>query len=231
MVLEESHSRLSSEDRGPIIGLGKGRLESLTDGIFGTVMTVLVLSLSVPIIISGSPAFENSQLITSLRGLLPDIFSYIISFAILGSFWVRHHTMFFFVTTVNRILLGLNIAFLLTIGFIPFSTALLGLYPTLELSLIIYGMNLIATSIASQILWIYAVRKKLVSHDTIDERNISRITRRMTLGWLSYVIAIFVSFIDPLLTLALYIITLLFFIFNTGIGIRIRRPKVPKSEF
>jgi TMEM175 potassium channel family protein len=176
---------LSSDNRRSLIGLGKGRLESLTDGIFGTVMTVLILSLSVPIVTSSSLATENSQLITSLRGLLPDILSYVISFAILGSFWIRHHTMFYFVTNVDRILLWLNIIFLLTIGFIPFSTALLGRYPTLELSLIIYGANLIATSMASQFLWIYAVRKKLVSRDTIDEENISRITSRMTAGWIS----------------------------------------------
>jgi len=205
------------------MGLSKGRLESLTDGIFGTVMTVLVLSLSVPIITSKSVSAENADLLVSLKGLLPDIFSYVISFAILGSFWVRHHTMFYFVNKVDRILLGLNIFFLLTIGFIPFSTALLGRYPTLQISLIIYGMNLTATSIASQILWIYAVRSKLVSRDTIDEQKISSVTKRMTFGWIAYLAGIVVSFIDPLITLGMYIFTLIFFIFNTGVGFRLRR--------
>src|SRR5579872_904740 len=103
MVLEESHSRLSSEDRGPIIGLGKGRLESLTDGIFGTVMTVLVLSLSVPIVTSGSLPAENSQLLTALDNLIPDVLGYVISFAILGTYWIRHHTMFHYVVRVDRV--------------------------------------------------------------------------------------------------------------------------------
>jgi len=39
-----------SLDQSSIPGLGKGRLEALTDGIFATVMTVLVLSLSVPVL-------------------------------------------------------------------------------------------------------------------------------------------------------------------------------------
>ena len=216
---------MSSEDHRDIPGLSKGRLEDLTDGIFGTVMTVLVLSLSVPIITSTSPASENAQLVESLRGLLPDILGYVISFAILGAFWIRHHSMFFYVVTVDRILLWLNILFLLTIGFIPFSTALLGRYPTLKLSLIIYGSNLIATSVTSQFLWRYAVRKKLLSRDTLDEGKMSTINRRLSAGPVAYVVGIIISFFDPAVTLLIYVVTMFFFILNTGMGFRLRRRK------
>src|ERR1700680_4108532 len=122
---------MSSEGHHVIPGLGKGRLESLSDGIFGTVMTVLVLSLSVPIVTSTSLPAENSQLFDELKGLIPDILSYVISFAILGTYWIRHHTMFHYVVRVDRVLLWLNILFLMTIGFIPFSTALIGRYALL----------------------------------------------------------------------------------------------------
>jgi uncharacterized membrane protein len=186
-------------------------------------MTVLILSLSVPIITSSSLATENSQLLNSLQSLLPDILGYVLSFAILGSFWIRHHTMFNFVTKVDRVLLWLNIIFLLTIGFIPFSTALLGRYPMLQLSLVVYGANLIATSVTSQFVWRYAVKKKLVIHDTLDEEVVSRINTRLTIGPVSYFIAIIISFIDPLVTLAIYIITLLFLIVNTTTGFKARK--------
>jgi uncharacterized membrane protein len=188
-------------------------------------MTVLILSLSVPIITSSSASSENSQLVSSLQSLLPDILSYVLSFAILGTFWIRHHTMFNFVTRVDRILLWLNIIFLLTIGFIPFSTALLGRYPTLQLSLIVYGSNLIATSVTSQVLWRYSTGKKLLVHDLLDEEAMSRINNRMTVGALSYLVAIAISFIDPLVTLVIYIVTLLFFIVNTTTGFR-RRDRI-----
>ncbi len=186
-------------------------------------MTVLILSLSVPIITSSSIGSENSQLVTSLRGLLPDILSYVISFAILGAFWIRHHMMFNFVTRVDRVLLWVNIIFLLTIGFIPFSTALLGRYPTLQLSLIVYGLNLFATSITSQLLWQYAVKEKLLSQDVTDERIMSRINKRMAGGPISYAVAIALSFVDPLLTLLIYVVTLLFLIFNTTTAFRTKR--------
>jgi uncharacterized membrane protein len=215
------------EDQG-IPGLGKGRIESLTDGIFGTVMTVLVLSLSVPIITSTSLTSENLQLFSSLRSLLPDILSYVISFFILGAFWIRHHTIFRYVTRVDRWMLWLNIIFLLTIGFIPFSTALIGRYPFAQLSLVVYGSNLIATSVTSIFVWRYAVMKKLVLHDTFDERLVSRVNTTMSVGPASYVVGIIISFFDPTLTLVIYIITLLFFILNTTTGFRFRRTRVAR---
>jgi uncharacterized membrane protein len=212
---------LSDPDRHRSLpGVGKGRLESLSDGIFSTVMTVLVLSLSVPIIASRTIASENSQLALSLRGLVPDILSYVISFAILGAFWIRHHSMFAYVTTVNRTLLWLNIVFLMTIGFIPFSTALLGRYPLLELSLVIYGLNLVGTSVSSQVLWIYSARSRLIARDSMDEEIISKINNRMTLGPIAYIIAIAISFYDPTVTFIIYIVTLFFFVFNTGYGFK-----------
>ncbi len=186
-------------------------------------MTVLVLSLSVPIIATNiSLPAENAQLVKSLNSLLPDILSYVISFAILGAFWMRHHMMFNFVVKVDRLLLWLNIIFLLTIGFIPFSTALIGRYPGLQLSLVIYGSNLIATSITSIFVWRYAVTNRLVSRDGIDEEVMSKINNRLSIGPVSYIIAIVISFFSPTLTLVIYIFTMLFFIVNTTTGFRTR---------
>ena len=126
--------------------------------------------------------------------------------------------MFHFVTRIDRIMLWLNIIFLMTIGFIPFSTALLGRYYTLQLPLVIYGANLIATSLTSQFLWIYAVKRKLLSSDLIDEKIMSKINTRLSLGPISYAVGIVVSFWNPLISLAIYIAVLAFFIVGTTFG-------------
>ncbi len=214
---------MSSEVHHVVPGLGKGRLESLTDGIFGTVMTVLVLSLTIPIITTNSGlASENAQLAAALNALYPNILSYVISFAILGTFWIRHHSMFHYVIRVDRVLLWLNILFLLTIGFIPFSTALIGLYFYLQIPLVIYGANLTATSITSQFLWFYATGKKLLSPDLIDEKIMSRINRRIVFGPLAYVVGIAVSFYSTQITILIYIAALIFLIINSTVGYRVK---------
>jgi uncharacterized membrane protein len=55
----------------------KDRTEALTDGIFATVMTILVLSLVVPTI-TGPNASETLQ--ADLIGLIPNFVAYVITF-------------------------------------------------------------------------------------------------------------------------------------------------------
>src|ERR1035437_9274302 len=97
-------------------GLGKGRIESLSDGIFATVMTVLVLSLSIPTIIGST----DSAITSYVLGLGPTVLSYVMSFLILALFWVRHHNIFHFISRINNTLIWLNMLFLLSVGFVPF---------------------------------------------------------------------------------------------------------------
>jgi uncharacterized membrane protein len=63
--------------RASVPGLGKERLKALTDGIFATVMTVLVLSLSIPAI---APGATNGDVAGVLGMLLPNIVSYVLGF-------------------------------------------------------------------------------------------------------------------------------------------------------
>jgi len=86
-------------------------------------MTVLVLSLSVPVIASGA---TNAEVATDIETLGPNILAYVLGFLLLAVLWISHHNVFHYMTRVDRPLLWLNTLFLLTIGFLPFSTALVG---------------------------------------------------------------------------------------------------------
>ncbi len=65
----------------------KDRMETLADGIFATVMTIIVLTLVVHTI-TGSKASPTLE--ADLYGLLPDLFAYIITFIFLGIPWISH---------------------------------------------------------------------------------------------------------------------------------------------
>ncbi len=70
-----------SLDQSSIPGLGKGRLEALTDGIFATVMKVLVLSLSVPVIASSIAGSQlSSEVVVDIEASWPNILGYVLSF-------------------------------------------------------------------------------------------------------------------------------------------------------
>ena len=61
------------------------RVEMLTDGVFAIAMTILVLELHVP------EAVEPGHLGEALAELAPKLFTYALSFLVLGVYWVGHH--------------------------------------------------------------------------------------------------------------------------------------------
>jgi len=199
------------------LGLGKGRIEALSDGIFATVMTVLVLSLSIPTI-TGS---TNSAIATYVAALWPIILSYVMSFLILAVYWVRHHNIFHFIARLDNTLVWINMIFLLTVGFVPFSTELIGRYWDTQVSTIIYGSNLIASGITMQVMWQYAYTRKLMIVDNLDERVMARVNRRLLGGPVLYLVAILFSLAVPdgtEIAVGIYVLTLAYYVSVSSLG-------------
>ena len=122
-------------------GLAKNRIEALADGIFAVAMTLLVLDIKSP----QNLRYETTDdLVDHLLTLAHSFAMYAISFLVLAIFWIGHHVLFHFVRHVDRRLLWLNVAFLLCVTFVPFSTDLLGDHGHLPLPVVVYGLNLIA---------------------------------------------------------------------------------------
>ena len=172
-------------------------------------MTVLVLSLSVPVIASGASSLEVAL---DIGQLVPNIVGYVLSFLLLAVLWISHHNIFHYMTRVDRPLLWLNTLFLLTIGFLPFSTALMGKYNTVQLPVVIYGANVIATSICMLGILSYSSRTGLLAVPAQDQRIIARIRSRWRIGPIFYLAAIILSFIDPVVSFVSYVAILVFMV-------------------
>lgn len=198
-------------------GLGKERLEALTDGIFATVMTVLVLTLSVPVLASGA---SNAQVATDIEALGPNILAYVLGFLLLAVLWISHHNVFYYMARVDRPLLWLNTLFLLTIGFLPFSTALVGKNLQFHVPVVIFGANIIATSVCMLGILSYSSRTGLLVVPQRDERVIERIRSRWRTGPVFYLIAIILSFLSPLISFAAYVAILIFMVFQSIFWLR-----------
>jgi uncharacterized membrane protein len=213
---------LSRSSETPVPGLSKGRIESLTDGIFATVMTVLVLSLSAPVITGSLTGAQlSSEVDAGIQSLLPDIVGYVLSFLILAVMWVSHHSVFAYLRGMNRALVWLNIVFLLTIGFVPFSTALLGRYPTVQVPVMIYGANMLAISIAMQAFLWYAISRKLVMTEGNGEKAMHYIISRWRLGSFIYGGAMVMSFVSPVVSVVVYGGALVFYVLSSSIGLNL----------
>jgi len=116
----ESEAKTSSE-RTKAFDLS--RTISLSDGIFAFALTLLVLSISVP---QADQVGSSNELWTALKSREGELISYLISFAVIGSFWIRHHKFCGTLKAVDGPFLVINLVYLATIAFIPYPTQLLG---------------------------------------------------------------------------------------------------------
>lgn len=198
-------------------GLSKARVEALTDGIFATVMTVLVLGLRTPIANLSEFDLKNETV-----GLLPNITAYAFSFVVLGLFWIGHHAQFHYIKHTDRVFLWINVLFLLTIGFIPFSTTLIGLYPLSPTAVRVYGANLAATGIMLNAVWWYATKNRRLVDKDLDAHIVSLAQRRTLVGPIVTIIGLGFSYLDTRISVVLYLLLIPFFMRPSHLDIHFR---------
>ena len=103
----------------PTVGKEPLRLIALSDGLFATVLTLLVLDLRIPEGLN----VAGGNMTTFARWIGPHLFSYLMTFFVAGNYWLAHHRDFEHIIRFDRNLLAYNLLFLLFIGLFPFTTA------------------------------------------------------------------------------------------------------------
>ncbi|MEI6292911.1 MAG: TMEM175 family protein [Methanomicrobiales archaeon] len=151
------------------IGFGKNRIESLSDCIFAFAMTLLVIGIEVPQDLNG---FTPLLVTSTLREMLPDFIHYIIAFLLIAALWVIHHMQFHKIHYADHTLLWMTIGSLLFVGLIPFSTDLVGDFPTIPLCAFIFELNLLITSALFYLQWRYATANRHLIDPAISDKAI-----------------------------------------------------------
>ena len=126
--------------------MSKNRVEAFSDGVFAIVITLLILNVHL----------DRPQALTfeALRNLDPDVFAFILSFVIVGVYWVSHHDMLHLIEAVDRRLLWLNLVLPLAVVFVPFPASLLGQHLGNPIAVILYALNLMAVNAVGTALWL-----------------------------------------------------------------------------
>jgi len=88
-----------------------------SDAVFAIAITLLVIDIRMP---EGAAIADGHDLAAALWSLLPQFLGFLVSFVVIGSFWISHHRMFRLVRTMDGTLLFLDLLFLLFVAFIPF---------------------------------------------------------------------------------------------------------------
>ena len=94
----------------------KGRLEAFSDGVIAIIITITILLIDLP----------EGDGWSDLVSILPLVWSYLISFILVGTNWVNHHHLLQVATEVNGKVLWANLLYLFILSFLPVSTGWVG---------------------------------------------------------------------------------------------------------
>jgi uncharacterized membrane protein len=143
-----------------------GRVVGFSDGIFAIAMTLLVLQIGV----SGHPAGGGSarDMLDALADAIPEIASFVVSFYVIGRYWLAHHWFFSRLVRMDRRLLSQNLVYLGFIAFLPFPTSLIGEYEQNPIAFVVFALSMAAVSAMEIVVTHHGYRAGLMREDIPD---------------------------------------------------------------
>jgi uncharacterized membrane protein len=184
------------------------RLDELSDGIFAIVMTILVFEIRIPVFFTDP---SNRELWFEITKLLPSFLSYVLSFALLFTYWRAHH--FFtsiYAKNIDSKLTNINALYFMLIALVPFSTSLISHFGSNQLAIAIFGIHIILTGLTLYWMRRYVLYSDNIKNPEISEREIHGSTVRTLVPVIFGLIAIPLSFVSTTLALSLFTLIVIF---------------------
>ena len=118
--------------------MNERRLEAFSDGVIAILITIMVLELRPP----------HGTAIGDLLPLGPTFLSYVLSFALLGTYWNNHHHLLQVAKAVDGRVLWANLHLLFWLSMFPFATAWIGQNDFAPIPVAVYGIVQLLAAIA-----------------------------------------------------------------------------------
>ncbi len=176
--------------------MNRTRLEAFSDGVLAIIITIMVLELRTPA--------EGTW--SALAAVLPTFLSYLLSFVYVGIYWSNHHHLMHLVDRVDGAVLWANLHLLFWLSLIPFTTRWINESEFAQVPVVVYGVNLMLAAVAYAILqW------RLVRVQGTDGSLRAALGQdwKGKLSPLIYLVGIGLTFVQPLLGVAVYTVVAL----------------------
>ena len=148
------------------------RLVLFTDAVVAIAVTLLVLPLVDLVPEAKAEGLSPVELITEHR---PQIFTFLLSFVVISTFWLGHHRVFEHVRAYTTGMMRLNLLWLLTIVVLPFPTEIIGNYDSGRFTAGLYTGTILALSICqSALTWMIHGHPELEKPDNpVSDRELT----------------------------------------------------------
>ena len=146
------------------------RLVFFSDAIFAIAITLLIIEVKVPHL----ERLSEQGLASALLDQIPQYIGFLVSFFVIGRFWIGHHRAFGWLARSDDRLVWRNLVFMLTIAFMPFPTAVLSQYSSSRVAVGLYAGWLLLAGVLNLANLRYATRGPLLAPDAPPELRHAR---------------------------------------------------------
>jgi uncharacterized membrane protein len=176
--------------------MGTARLEAFSDGVIAIIITIMVLELKVP----------HGGDLAALRGLLPSLAGYALSFVYVGIYWNNHHHLLHACQRINGSIMWANLLFLFWLSLVPFVTGWVGEQRGASLPTAAYGVVLLMAGVAY-----FVLERRIVAENGPGSVLAEAVgaDRKAVLSLACYAAAIALARVSPWLSDTVYVLVAL----------------------
>ena len=167
---------------------------SFSDALFAFAITLMALSIEIPHFPENISESELTKRLGEL--LIPNITHYIISFLVVGMYWIAYHRAFEYIKRVDISLVWLNLLFLLFISLVAYFTGLLTAYDTYRIVVISFASVLSAAGFTLCIIWWYSTRNRQLVDKDMNPHLVRYFLIRSFVSPIVFLFSIGIAFID-----------------------------------
>lgn len=150
------------------------RLVFFSDAVFAIAITLLVIEIHAPHLGHDASDSEHWQ---ALAQLIPSFVGFLISFAVVGLFWMGHHRAFALARHYHSRILGWNMALLAVIAFMPFVTAYMSANMNERVPSLVYSSAMVlAAALNLKVNW--TATSPPIVDEAADPEAIANVRRR-----------------------------------------------------
>jgi len=136
------------------------RFVNFSDGVFAIAITLLVLDVRMPLVDATAVA---PPLGPQIAGLMPNLFAFMLSFVVIGGYWIAHNGLFKLIDHSDIRLVWLNLLVLFFIVLLPLPTQIVADYGNTTLGVEIYAGAMTLTGLSILALAAYARHAHLIA--------------------------------------------------------------------
>lgn len=175
--------------------LGLERIVFFSDAVMAIAITLLAIDIRIPEI---DPALATVELPVQLANIAPNLLTFLISFTVIGIYWISHHRHFSYIKRYDTRLMSLNLLFLFFIACMPFVASLLGRYPSVPISAAAYSLEVAALGFSIALIWRYASKNHRLIDPDLEAGTLRAINVRLWAAPLMFLLAVPFAFVNLL---------------------------------